>query len=68
MNIFLMFEHFLAHLVYHPESLNQSCFVRCTSSVLLAWLASDTSLLATGSNIEISYLVQLCTYVPDIKY
>ena len=61
----------LAHLVYQPKSLIQSCFVRCASWVLaLALVLSVHTSPWHRVDIETSYLVHKCTYVPymHIKY
>ena len=54
---------FLAHLVYQPKSLIQSCFVRRRRR---HWYhrCLCTPPLATGLDIETSYLVYICTYAP----
>ena len=67
MSIFLKSLHFLAHLVYQPKSLIQSCFVHHH----WCWHHWHWHLLCTphpgiGLDIETSYLVYTCTYVPHI--
>ena len=56
---------FMAHLVYQPRSLIQSCFVRSCR-----WHQHHCHLCtappATGLDIETSYLVYIFTYAPHI--
>ena len=55
---------FLAHLVYQPKSLTQSRFV--SGRWHWRWHCGlCTPPLATGLDIETSYLVYMCTCVPD---
>ena len=62
----LSHQPFLAHLVYQPKSLIQSCFVHHHWH----WHCHRwhhhlyTPPPATGLGIETSYLVYLCTYAP----
>ena len=51
---------FLAHLVYQPKSLIQSCFVH------RHWCHLCTPPPGTGLDIETSYLVYICTYIPHM--
>ena len=59
---------FLAHLVYQPKSLMQSCFVvhhphwHCPTLALSSVHTSP----GTWLDIETSYLVYICTYVPHM--
>ena len=58
---------FLAHLVYQPKSLIQSCFVRhchCISISIVIIICAHTP--DTWLDIETSYLVHICTYVSHI--
>ena len=72
----LQHRRLLAHLVYQPKSLIQSCFVRRASSSsvlsLALVLASASSYVhtfpGTGLDIETSCLVFLCTHVPHIAH
>ena len=63
---------FLAHLVYQPKSLIQSCFVFCYCigiGVVLHWhwcWCLCTPSPGTGLYIETSYLVHICTWVPHV--
>ena len=55
---------FLAHLVYQPKSLIQSWIDRHVSSSLA--LSSVHSSPSTWLDMETSYLVYLCTYIPYV--
>ena len=57
-------DHFLAHLVYQPMSLNKHALS------VIVWVSVGVIIcappLATGLDIEAFYMVHICTYVPHI--